>query len=430
MNAKRSIRDLLKVGLIISVGTMLLVGWLMYRVQTRVHNCITDHTIIAEPAATLWYNRPSTAILQNRLYLAYVGGRVPLGNTKLLRHIPVVEGRLDDFLMRLGNYNAVVTGWSTDGKVASHTQLKSWHSPDDHSAPAIIATDKGLIAAYAHHSSPLFIRTGGPEWAAEQTIETGSATYPRLVSIGGQIALVYARGKLGAEGGRDLVYRTSDDNGNSWGQINMLVEAKPGFYVYASRAVARGRSGFCIAYTMFGRLPNGTESRFGLTVACRDDNGRIERTPIHVDKLGRDILVFDVAMKNDTPRILFTGCADPYDEKKLWSDCPAFVAEQFENRWSFRKLGIMASSTMPGGMSFDVTEPDRIAIVKRIEGKVKIVVLRLDETITVEKIIKPDYFATMPVFTGFSRPSLIWNEMRWFSSGNHHHMQLVGLCGE
>lgn len=420
---------LAKIGLIIAVLACAAVFWLVQQAQTQLTDCTDDQDILANPAATLWYNRPSTAIFGNTLYLGYVAGRLPLGDTQPLRHVPVVEGRIDDLLMRLGSYSAEVAGWNADGQVVGRVPLKSWHSPDDHSAPAILATPKGLIAAYAHHSSQLFVRTGGPKWTTEKLIEPGSATYPRLLSFGSKVALIYARGKPGPAGGRDLVYRISNDDGEHWGPTRVFVKATPGSYVYASRAVARGDNGFCVAYSMFGPLLNGGESRSGLNLVCQETNGLTDSVTVPVEKLGQDILVFDVAIKNGTPRIAFTACAEPYNEHKLWSDCPALIAEFNGERWTFRQLGIMASSTMPGGMSFDPIDPDRIVIVQRIRAKVNIVVRRLDGNKAIEKMITTEHFPTMPIFTGYTRPSLIWNEMRWFSSGRHHHMQLVGQCG-
>ena len=260
-------------------------------------------------------------------------------------------------------------------------------------------------------------------------IDGGYATYPRLLAIRDRLVLIYARGKSEAAGGRDLVFRTSDDDGDRWSAARMLVRAAPGDYVYGTRAVASGDR-FCLAYSLAGPVGGSVTTRTRLSLVCSDgEGGGIKHRRIMNGGARQDLIGFDVAMQAGRPRVAFAACERSFDQDQMWADCPGYVATLQGNRWSYAGPGMMASARMPGGMSFDPADPDRLAFVERYRADAaRIVIMRFGTRRVIERTIATKGFPTMPFFVDFPRPSFLWSEMDWFRTPDLHHMRLMGDC--
>ena len=282
------------VGLALALVTTITAS-LVYSARTVFENCKTGQSVLVRPAATLWYNRPSTAIHQGRLYLSYVSGRTPFGDNEDIRWWYYIGPMLEKLLVSSGSYAAGVSSFDATGRNRENSRLREWHTPDDHGAPALLSHNSGLIAAYSHHSSPLFVRTGGPQWRNERIIDSAAVTYPRLTADGNRIFLIYARGHADGDTGRDLVFRTSVDGGNSWSRYRTMVRAEPGHFIYATQAVVDGAN-ICVGYTIYRSDTARSGSRKDLRLACSNAAGVTKDRSVFSGTGKIDLLVFDLAI--------------------------------------------------------------------------------------------------------------------------------------
>ncbi len=402
--------------------------YLVYAARTTIHHCISDSSELVKPATTLWYNSPSMAIHKGRLYLSYVFGRTVFGDSEAVRLLPYIGKGIEKVLVSPGSYGVGLSSFDQSGRNISNTKLRAWQTPDDHGGPTLLSLKNGLVAAYSHHSSPLYVRTGGPNWSPEKLIDTARVTYPKLTTNGKRVFLVYARGQTPPMNGRDLVFRSSLDGGRSWSGFTTMVTAKPEQAVYAARAVAISDS-VCTAYVIYKPFTRKTGRRNNLRFICANARGALSDRSIYSTSGAANILVYDIAIDQNKRRIAFAVCPKDFDADILWRDCPARIATVKNGSVHFADLGMTTSLLMRGGMSFDQNNPNRVAVVQRDRNVAGIRIYHLEPNPVSKFFMKTADFPANPQFTGWANPSLVWNSIKWQQTGYHHDIRISGRCG-
>lgn len=90
---------------------------------------------------------------------------------------------------------------------------------------------------------------------------------------------------------------------------------------------------------------------------------------------------------------------------------------------------MMASQRVPGGMSFDPNDPTRLVFVERRGREAGIATIKLGPQPVRESFLNVVGFPANPQFTGWSKPDLVWNSVKWQRTTYHHDIQLLGRCG-
>lgn len=187
--------------------------------------------LVSDDGNNMWYNGPNAVHLQDEeMILAWFGDR----RSAMLSHIDFNRNRILDHV------------------------AYEWHYRNDHSEPTIIQTDEEgtqIIAAFCLHNSPLmagrfeFYRGFGSD--PTHILDDGECTYPQLLKVGEEaFAIVYRRGRGDIAQTRDLAYVLSMDNGMTWSDAQVMIQAPVGGWIYAHSVVSKN-SEISVAFGVF-----------------------------------------------------------------------------------------------------------------------------------------------------------------------------------
>jgi len=319
-------------------------------------NAAPHSKLLSSNGNLMWYNSPTTTLLNKYLYIGYT-----------TRKREVVIEKIND---------------NTQQRV-SRKVLHQYRYLDDHGAPVIFAIPKGpnkgkLLSIYALHNSNIFSRvTKHPEdindWEKEQLINDCECTYPNLVELNDSLYLFYRKQTSETPLIRSYFMMQSKDFGSTWSAEKEVIHARNGEWIYAFAQSSPDNSlhlAWGIYTEQFGDIQNiyyAKSNDLGTTWSNSDENihNSIINSSfpylINKSETNHATRIWDFTTKNNQPSILSIS----YNAKQ--SDIQWMSKNH--TQWLNLKLGLNTEAYYPCGASFYANDPYTVYAAKKSGDK-------------------------------------------------------------
>lgn len=202
------------------------------------HDTASGDYIIAEGGNMMWYNQPSASYYKGKYSRTYFSWCDTANR------------------INIAYYD------EEHKKFSPLTTIHKWGYADDHGQPIVhikkYGPQKGTVHAFfaLHNSKLLHTSSLSAEninkFDTTSVIDADDCGYPSIIeNEQGQLALFYNRNVYDTENlwTRPLVFRTSDDNGETWSPATELINHGPGTWIYAVKPEYRNNQ-IHIAYSV------------------------------------------------------------------------------------------------------------------------------------------------------------------------------------